>query len=58
MDETTKTLADMVAELLAQHQNYTILKAFIKAEYEADKYLSMERVIRFIEILEKEDKKK
>nr|DAH84330.1 MAG TPA: hypothetical protein [Caudoviricetes sp.] len=54
----TKELADMVAELLAQHQNYTILKAFIKAEYEADKYLSMERVIRFIEILEKEDKKK
>lgn len=46
---------EITVETIAQLQDYRILKAFIKNEYEKDKFLSMERVIRFIEILESKE---
>lgn len=42
-------------ESIAQIQNYRILKAFIKSEYENDKIFSVERIMRFIEILESKE---
>ena len=44
-------------ESIAQIQNYRILKAFIKSEYENDKIFSVERIMRFIEILESKENK-
>lgn len=55
MEEMTKELEKQCAGLIARVQNYVILKEFIKSEYKEDKFLSLERINRFIEILEKSE---